>query len=97
MPKLQRHPVAESVEVRRFPNGEIRIVTLGDFTIGEFLLQPGWRWSRDIQPIVGTPEDAFRCFMGTGIETLAVENCFLRKEEQDPSLKLNYETAFSPD
>lgn len=56
MPKLQRHPVAESVEVRRFPNGEIRIVTLGDFTIGEFRLQPGWRWSRDIQPIVGTPE-----------------------------------------
>src|SRR5688572_26006808 len=29
------------------------------------------------EPIVGSPEDAFRCFMGTEIETLAVGNCFL--------------------
>lgn len=49
------------------------------------------------EPIVCTPEDAFRCFMGTGIETLAVGNCFLRKEDQDPSLKLNYKDAFELD
>ncbi len=49
------------------------------------------------EPIVGTPEDAFRCFMGTGIETLAVGNCFLRKEDQDPSLKLDYTSAFELD
>jgi len=49
------------------------------------------------EPIVCTPEDAFRCFMGTEIEALAIGNCFLRKEEQDPSRKLNYESAFSPD
>lgn len=49
------------------------------------------------EPIVGTPEDAFRCFMGTEIEVLAVGNCFLRKEQQDPALKLNYETAFELD
>lgn len=49
------------------------------------------------EPIVGTPEDAFRCFMGTEIEVLAVGNCFLRKEDQDPALKLNYETAFELD
>ena len=36
------------------------------------------------EPIVGTPEDAFRCFMGTEIETLAVGNCFLRKEQAGP-------------
>src|SRR6185436_15424558 len=29
------------------------------------------------EPIVGSPEDAFRCFMGTEIESLAVGNCFL--------------------
>ena len=46
------------------------------------------------EPIVGTPEDAFRCFMGTEIERLAVGNCFLLKEEQNPSLKQNYETKF---
>jgi carbamoyltransferase len=49
------------------------------------------------EPIVGTPEDAFRCFMGTEIESLAVGNCYLRKEAQDPSLKLNYEKAFELD
>jgi carbamoyltransferase len=49
------------------------------------------------EPIVCTPEDAFRCFMGTEIEALAVGNCFLRKEDQDPALKRNYETAFELD
>jgi carbamoyltransferase len=49
------------------------------------------------EPIVCTPEDAFRCFMGTEIETLAIGNCFLRKEDQDPTLKRNYETAFDLD
>jgi carbamoyltransferase len=49
------------------------------------------------EPIVGTPEDAFRCFMGTGIERLAVGNCFLLKEEQEATLKQNYETQFELD
>ncbi len=49
------------------------------------------------EPIVCTPEDAFRCFMGTDIETLAIGNFILRKEDQDPSLKLNYESAFELD
>jgi carbamoyltransferase len=49
------------------------------------------------EPIVCTPEDAFRCFMGTEIELLAVGNCLLRKEEQDPSLRKNYEQAFELD
>lgn len=49
------------------------------------------------EPIVCTPEDAFRCFMGTEIEVLAVGNCLLRKEEQNMSLKMNYETAFEID
>jgi carbamoyltransferase len=49
------------------------------------------------EPIVCTPEDAFRCFMGTQIEALAVGNCFLRKEQQDPALSRNYEKAFDLD
>jgi carbamoyltransferase len=49
------------------------------------------------EPIVHTPEDAFRCFMGTEVELLAVGNCLLRKEEQDPLLKQNYETKFELD
>ena len=49
------------------------------------------------EPIVGTPEDAFRCFMGSGIESLAVGNCFLEKEDQDPGLKRDYSSVFAPD
>jgi carbamoyltransferase len=49
------------------------------------------------EPIVGTPEDAFRCFMGTELDVLAVGNCYLRKEQQDPALKQNYEAAFELD
>jgi carbamoyltransferase len=49
------------------------------------------------EPIVCTPEDAFRCFMGTEIEALAIGNCFLRKDDQNPELKGNYETAFELD
>ena len=49
------------------------------------------------EPIVCTPEDAFRCFMGTEIEALALGNCFLRKEQQDPALKIDYKEAFELD
>ena len=49
------------------------------------------------EPIVCTPEDAFRCFMGSEIEVLAVGNCLLRKEDQDPALKLDYKNAFELD
>jgi carbamoyltransferase len=49
------------------------------------------------EPIVCTPEDAFRCFMGTEIDVLVVGNCFLRKEEQDPALKKDYKEAFELD
>ena len=49
------------------------------------------------EPIVCTPEDAFRCFMGTEIDVLAIENCYLTREHQDPTLRLDYRSAFSPD
>ena len=49
------------------------------------------------EPIVCTPEDSFRCFMGTDIEMLAIENCLLRKEDQDPSLARDYKNAFELD
>jgi carbamoyltransferase len=49
------------------------------------------------EPIVCTPEDAFRCLMGTEIEILAAGNCLLRKEDQDPALRRGYETKFELD
>ncbi len=49
------------------------------------------------EPIVCTPEDAFRCFMGSEIDVLVAGNCFLRKEDQDPALRLDYRDRFDPD
>jgi carbamoyltransferase len=49
------------------------------------------------EPIACTPEDAFRCFMGSEIEVLVAGDCFLRKEQQDPALKLDYRDRFDPD
>jgi len=49
------------------------------------------------EPIVCTPEDAFRCFMGTELDTLAIGNCLLRKAAQDRKLASRYEGAFAPD
>jgi carbamoyltransferase len=49
------------------------------------------------EPIVWTPEQAFRCFMGSDIEVLAVGNCYLRKEEQDPVLRIDYKDKFELD
>jgi carbamoyltransferase len=49
------------------------------------------------EPIVCTPEDAFRCFMGTHIEVLVAGNCFLEKERQSPALRQNYKNRFELD
>jgi carbamoyltransferase len=49
------------------------------------------------EPIVCTPEDAFRCFMGNEIELLVVGNCMLRKDAQNPALKIDYKDEFEPD
>jgi carbamoyltransferase len=49
------------------------------------------------EPIANTPEDAFRCLMGTEIEMLVIGNCVLHKERQNPNLALDYRNAFDPD
>ena len=49
------------------------------------------------EPIVCTPEDAFRCFMGSDIEFLAVGNCVLHKDEQNQALARDYKNAFELD
>lgn len=49
------------------------------------------------EPIVCTPEDAFRCFMGTDIEMLAVGNSLLRKEDQSRTLMKNYRRCYELD
>lgn len=46
------------------------------------------------EPIVCSPEDAFRCFMGTSIEYLVIGNCFLEKSTQNPELQQDYKDDF---
>ncbi len=49
------------------------------------------------EPIVCTPEDAFRCFMATAIEAMSIGNCFLRKTDQVVSEAQMARGAFAPD
>ncbi len=49
------------------------------------------------EPIICTPTDAFKCFMGTEMDVLAVGNFLLHKDEQDESLKENYEERYELD
>jgi len=49
------------------------------------------------EPIVCTPEDAFRCFMGTDLDLLVVGRAVLRKDQQDAGHKQDYASSFAPD
>jgi carbamoyltransferase len=49
------------------------------------------------EPIVCTPKDAFKCFMGTDLDVLAVGSYLLIKEQQDQNFKKNYEKFYELD
>jgi carbamoyltransferase len=49
------------------------------------------------EPIVCTPEDAFRCFMGNELDVLVIGNCVLQKTDQDPALKSDYSLSLEAD
>jgi carbamoyltransferase len=49
------------------------------------------------EPIVNTPEDAFRCFMGCDIDVLAIGNVYVEKSRQELGLRRDYRHAFEPD
>ncbi len=49
------------------------------------------------EPIVCSPEDAFKCFMGTELDILALGNYILYKEEQDSDLLQSYKDKYELD
>jgi carbamoyltransferase len=49
------------------------------------------------EPIVNTPLDAYKCFMGTELDVLAIGNCFLEKNNQNMELKNDYLNKFELD
>jgi hypothetical protein len=55
MPRLQCKNFETPDEVRTFPSGCVEIIQLDEIAIGRMRLQPGWRWSKDVAPVVCTP------------------------------------------
>ena len=49
------------------------------------------------EPIVCSIEDAFRCFMGTNLDILVIEDFILYKSDQDHSFKEDYKNKFKLD
>lgn len=49
------------------------------------------------EPIICTPTDAYKCFMGTDMDLLAVGNYVLYKEKQNSALKTNYQQLYELD
>jgi hypothetical protein len=41
-------------EVRKFPKGRLEVVIVNGTVVGRAVLEPGWRWSTSLQPIVKT-------------------------------------------
>jgi class 3 adenylate cyclase len=55
MARLQRKSMSAPDETRTFPNGKLEIFDLDDVVVGRTIFQPGWRWSKDVKDIAGTP------------------------------------------
>lgn len=51
---LAAHNLDVPDEVRQFDHGGMAVVTVAGVTVGRALFEPGWRWSDDVRPIVGT-------------------------------------------
>jgi uncharacterized cupin superfamily protein len=52
--KVVRKNLKTPDETRKFDKGKIDIANVGDAVIGRFELQPGWRWSAAVKPLVQT-------------------------------------------
>ena len=45
--------VDQATDVRTFPHGRVDVIEIGPLVLGRARLEPGWRWSRDVRPVVG--------------------------------------------
>jgi hypothetical protein len=55
MTAVESRSIDKPHETRPFQaHGHMDVVTLGDFTLGKGIFEPGWRWSADVKPIAGT-------------------------------------------
>jgi class 3 adenylate cyclase len=54
MAQLQRKSLQRPDERRPLGRGRLELVELGEAAIGRVTYEPGWRWSEDVRPLVGT-------------------------------------------
>lgn len=54
MPRLQSKTFDAPDEVRSVPKAKLQVINLGETTVGFAAWEPGWRWSTDLGPIIGT-------------------------------------------
>ncbi len=54
MTQMQKKTLSQPDERRTFANGKVELVTLGEVTFGRATLEPGWKWSTSIKPLVNT-------------------------------------------
>ncbi len=51
---MQQKSFQRPEDVREFDKGRVELVTVGEVTFGRATLQPGWRWSTSVKPVVNT-------------------------------------------
>jgi hypothetical protein len=73
---LQILPLTAPTQVRTFPRGRFELYAIGGQQIGRAVYMPGWRWSRDVAPIAGTPlcQDAHLGMVITGHAAVAMDD-----------------------
>jgi len=54
MAKMQKRNLAQPDETRTFDKGKVELASLGGVTFGRATLQPGWKWSTCVKPLVKT-------------------------------------------
>jgi class 3 adenylate cyclase len=55
MPAIRRKSLLAPDEVREFQLGTGEMTRVGSYVVGRGVLQPGWRWSTHMGPVMGTP------------------------------------------
>ena len=54
MASMQKKSLSSPDETRTFPKGKCEFVTVGGITFGRATLEPGWKWSESVKPLVKT-------------------------------------------
>jgi hypothetical protein len=55
MKSIEKRSLNSPDDTRTFPKGKLELVSVGGLTFGRATLEPGWKWSTCVKPIVNTP------------------------------------------